>query len=104
MSAATLKQVPFKSTSDRMITLGDLCDLTADRTALLIEIKTSHPGDIRLAGRATDILSGYRGRAALMSFDPEQTAAVLVGVCALNLALKNGTSERLSQRRLLGHV
>src|SRR4051794_2702284 len=36
LTAAGLKQFAFKQGSDRMITLGDLCDLTADRTALLI--------------------------------------------------------------------
>src|SRR6187455_1520764 len=29
MSAAELKRVPFRATTDRMITLGELCDLAA---------------------------------------------------------------------------
>ncbi len=33
LTAAQLKQVPFKDTADRMITLGELCDLTAGRVA-----------------------------------------------------------------------
>jgi glycerophosphoryl diester phosphodiesterase len=76
MAAADLKRVAFKTTSDRMITLGELCDLAADRTVLLIELKSSGNGDRRLVARAAEVLSGYRGRAALMSFYPEQTAAL----------------------------
>jgi glycerophosphoryl diester phosphodiesterase len=74
MTAADLKRVAFKTTSDRMITLGELCDLAADRTVLLIELKSSGRDDNRLVTRAAAVLSGYRGRAALMSFDPGQTA------------------------------
>ena len=76
MTAADLKRVAFKATSDRMITLGELCDLTADRTVLLIELKSKGDGDSRLPARAAKVLSGYGGRAALMSFDPGQTAAL----------------------------
>ena len=39
-TAAELKRVAFKATADRMLTLGELCDLTADRVALMIEIKS----------------------------------------------------------------
>src|SRR5882757_6723399 len=36
MSADTLRRVAFKTTADRMLTLGELCDLAASRTLLLI--------------------------------------------------------------------
>src|ERR1700757_2744646 len=36
MTAAALKRVTFKGTSDRMLTLGELCDLVGGRTTLLI--------------------------------------------------------------------
>src|SRR6476619_70653 len=52
VAAAALKRVGLNTTRDRMITLGQTCD------------------------RAAEVLSGYRGRAALMSFYPEQTAAL----------------------------
>jgi glycerophosphoryl diester phosphodiesterase len=75
MSAADLKRVAFKATTDRMITLGELCDLVAGRATLVIELK-SHYGnsDDLLVGRAAKILLGYRGPAAVMSFDPAQIA------------------------------
>jgi glycerophosphoryl diester phosphodiesterase len=74
--AAALKRVALKATADRMITLGELCDLVAGRVTLVIEIKSRFDGDLRLALRAAAVLASYRGAAALMSFDPEPVAAV----------------------------
>src|SRR5262245_57712932 len=36
MTAAALKQVAFKAAAERMITLGELCDLVAGRATLVI--------------------------------------------------------------------
>ena len=72
VTAAELKRTPFKAGTDRMITLGDLCDLTAGRTPLIIELKSHDDGDRRLVRRTTDVLSTYGGHAAVMSFDPLQ--------------------------------
>src|SRR5215468_10686534 len=72
MTAAELKRVEFKGTADRMITLGELCDFVAGRAAMLIELKSVRAGDRRLAARAADVLSGYVGNAAVMSFEPRQ--------------------------------
>jgi len=74
MTAAELKRVEFKGTADRMVTLGELCDFVAGRTAMLIELKSARAGDRRLAARAADVLSGYGGKAAVMSFEPRQVA------------------------------
>jgi glycerophosphoryl diester phosphodiesterase len=76
MTAAELKRVEFKGTADRMITLGELCDFVAGRAALLIELKSPRAGDQRLAARAAEVLSGYRGKAAVMSFEPRLVAEV----------------------------
>ena len=76
MPAAELKRVAFRGTADRMITLRELCDLVADRTGLLVEIKSRFDGDLRLVTRAADVLAGYAGRVALMSFDPAPIAAL----------------------------
>ena len=40
MTAAALKSVPFRATADRMITVGELCDLVAGRVPLVIELKS----------------------------------------------------------------
>ncbi len=76
MTTSDLKRIAFKATADRMITLGELCDLVAGRTPLIIELKSRFDRDRRLVGRAAAVLSGYRGAAAVMSFDPGQIAAL----------------------------
>jgi glycerophosphoryl diester phosphodiesterase len=76
MTAADLKRVAFKATADRMLTLGELCDLVAGYVTLVIELKSRFDGDTRLVARAAEVLSGYGGPAALMSFDPGQISAL----------------------------
>jgi glycerophosphoryl diester phosphodiesterase len=76
MTAAQLKRIPLKAGTDRMITLGELCDLAAGRTTLVIELKSHFDRDQRLVTRTADVLSRYRGPAAVMSFDPVQMAAL----------------------------
>lgn len=70
MTVSAIKAVPFKATTDRIITLGELCDLVAGRSTLVIELKSRFDGDRRIARRAAQVLNGYTGPAALMSFDP----------------------------------
>jgi len=76
LSAAELKRVSFKATRDRMITLGDLCDLVARRVTLVLELKSRFDSDLRLVARAAAVLKNYAGPVAVMSFDPAQIAAV----------------------------
>jgi glycerophosphoryl diester phosphodiesterase len=76
MSAADLKRVAFRATADRMITLGELCELVAGRATLLVEIKSRFDGDLRLVTRAAEVLARYSGHVALMSFDPAPIAAL----------------------------
>jgi glycerophosphoryl diester phosphodiesterase len=76
LSAADLKRVPFRATADRMMTLGELLDLVAGRVPLVIELKSRFDGDLRLAERAGAVLAGYRGPAAVMSFDPAPVTAL----------------------------
>jgi len=75
MTAADLKRVPFKSTSDRMMALADLIDLVAGRVGLFLELKSRFDGDLRLARRVAAALASYRGPVAVMSFDPHLVAA-----------------------------
>jgi len=95
-TAAELKQVAFKATADRMLTLGELCDLTAGKVALVIELKSRFDGDLRLASRAAKVLSGYKGPAAVMSFDPEPVGALRDLASALPrglVAMQRGASN-----------
>src|SRR5262245_29827231 len=86
MSATDLKRVAFRASADHMLTLSELCDLVADRAALLVEIKSRFDGDLRLVKRAAEVLGAYRGRVALMSFDPAPIAAL----CSLAPGLPRG--------------
>jgi glycerophosphoryl diester phosphodiesterase len=72
MSSAELRRVAFKGTTDRMISVGELCEVVAGRVTLVIELKSGRADDQRLAKRAAAVLSGYAGPAAVMSFDPAQ--------------------------------
>jgi glycerophosphoryl diester phosphodiesterase len=70
LGAARLKQVAFKATAERMVTLGDLCDLVASRVTLMLELKSRFDGDVRIAARTTAVLDSYRGPVGVGSFDP----------------------------------
>jgi len=83
MTAAELKRVAFKATADRMLTLGELCDLVGGRVTLVVELKSRYDGDRRLVARAAQVLAGYRGPAAVMSFDPAQVAAARLAAPSL---------------------
>jgi glycerophosphoryl diester phosphodiesterase len=74
MTAAAIQAVRFKQTSDRILTLGELCDLIGGRATLLLELKSRFDGDLRLAARTAQVLVGYGGPVAAMSFDPAPVA------------------------------
>jgi glycerophosphoryl diester phosphodiesterase len=76
MSAADLKRVPFRADAGRMMTLGELTDLVGGRVPLVIELKSRFDGDLRLGERTAAVLAGYRGPAAVMSFDPAPVTAL----------------------------
>jgi glycerophosphoryl diester phosphodiesterase len=74
MTAAALKRVAFRDADERMMTLGELCDLVAGRVAVLVELKSRFDGDARLPLRVAAVLDRYGGPVAPMSFDPRQLA------------------------------
>jgi len=76
MTAADLKRVRFKATSDRMLTLGELCDLVRGQATLVLELKSAFDGDRRVALRTVDVLKNYPGAIAAMSFDPDLVVAL----------------------------
>jgi glycerophosphoryl diester phosphodiesterase len=76
MTAAQLKAVAFNDTSERMMSLGDLCALVAGRVPLVIEVKSHFDGDRRLVARMAEVLASYSGPAVGMSFDPDQVLAL----------------------------
>jgi glycerophosphoryl diester phosphodiesterase len=76
MDAAELAAVPFRATSDRMMTLGELLDLVAGKSALFLELKSHFDRDGRLPVRVADVVLSYAGPIAVMSFDPWQMDAL----------------------------
>ena len=70
LNAAEVREVRFRNSDDRILTLGELCDLVGGRVPLVVEIKSRFDGDLRLAPRVADVLGAYKGPAAAMSFDP----------------------------------
>jgi glycerophosphoryl diester phosphodiesterase len=76
LTAAELKRVAFRNSDERMMTLGELCDLVGGRVTMLVELKSRFDGDTRLPVRVADVLGGYRGAVAPMSFDPRQLAVL----------------------------
>jgi len=76
LSAPELKAVSFKATRDRILTLGELCERVGGCTPLVIELKSHDDGDLRLARRTAEVLAGYLGPVAVMSFDPALVEAI----------------------------
>jgi glycerophosphoryl diester phosphodiesterase len=75
-TSAELKQVAFKDTPEKMMSLGDLCALVAGRVPLVIEVKSHFDGDRKLVTRMAEVLASYDGPAVGMSFDPDQVMAL----------------------------
>jgi glycerophosphoryl diester phosphodiesterase len=75
-TAAELKQVRFKDTAERMMSLGDLCALIGGRVPLVVEVKSHFDGDRKLVRRMAEVLASYSGPVAGMSFDPDQVLAL----------------------------
>jgi glycerophosphoryl diester phosphodiesterase len=76
LSAAELKRVPFLASADRMITLGELCDLVGGRVPLVLELKSRFDGDDRLVTRVAGVLASQAAPVAAMSFDPRLVAGL----------------------------
>ena len=102
MTAAALKRVAFKGSADRMLTLGELCDLVGGRTTLLIELKGAFAGDTRLAARTASVLAGRTGPIAAMSFDPSLMAALRAVAPSLTLGLVAMRREPPTRRQPRG--
>ena len=102
MSAAALKRVPFRATADRMLTLGELLDLVAGRTALFLELKSRFDRDLRLVRRMAEVIKTYAGPVATMSFDPfsvdamrDLVPALPRGIVAQRHADEEGAHDKL---------
>ncbi|MBW7965850.1 glycerophosphodiester phosphodiesterase [Bradyrhizobium sp. BR 10261] len=75
-TAAELKAITFKNTTERMMSLTDLCAMVDGRVPLVIEVKSHFDGDRKLVKRMAEVLASYQGHAVGMSFDPDQVLAL----------------------------
>ena len=75
-SAAEIKQLVIRNSTDRVQTLAELLAQVRGQVPLVIELKSHWDGDVRLAQRAIDGLKGYTGPYCIMSFDPDMIAEV----------------------------
>jgi glycerophosphoryl diester phosphodiesterase len=66
-----LQGIALRGTKDRIPALTELLAQVKGRVPLVIELKSSWDGDLRLARRVLDAVEDYDGPYALMSFDPD---------------------------------
>ena len=76
MSAADIQKARFRATSDRILTLSELCRLVEGRAPLLLELKSRFDGDVRLVDRVVAVVGAYSGPVGVMSFDPALVEAI----------------------------
>ncbi|MBS9476620.1 glycerophosphodiester phosphodiesterase family protein [Ancylobacter radicis] len=75
LTTEAFRAMELRGTTDRTMTLGDLLARVAGRSTLVIELKSQYDGNLAVARRAVEVLAGYAGPVALMSFDPDLVAA-----------------------------
>lgn len=107
--AADLTQTILSGTSDRIPTLGDVLEMVAGRTPLLVELK-DQDGRLgtnvgQMARRVAELLAAYSGDTACMSFNPHSVAALREAAPGMALGLVTGPLEgtfwtRVPERRL----
>lgn len=68
-TSGELSFLSIGSTPDRVPTLRQLLDLTQSKVPLVLELKGRKDDDEGFAASVLEVLEGYRGHVALMSFD-----------------------------------
>jgi glycerophosphoryl diester phosphodiesterase len=74
VTASDLGRFAYKSCDQHIISLAEFLAIIDSRVPVIVEIKSRHDGDMRLAHRALASVSAYPGPVCLKCFDP----AVLV--------------------------
>lgn len=97
-TAAELARTPLLGSADTIPALADFLALVAGRVPLLIEIKDQDgmlgPGVGPLETRVAELLAGYHGPVALMSFNPHSVAALAKAAPDLPRGLTSCDFER----------
>lgn len=75
-STTQMKGLKIRRSGDRVQTLAELLAQVNAQVPLIIELKSHWDGDERLATRTLEVMRGYKGEYAIMSFDPAVIEAV----------------------------
>lgn len=109
-TAADLARVRFRTTSDRMQTLGEFLDQIAGRAVPVIELKSRRGEEGPLEARTAEMLRAYPHPAAVMSFNPRSMAwfaanAPEIARGQISMAYTDGPSRKMPawQRFALRH-
>lgn len=73
---AELAAIRYRDGTDTITPLAGLLEQVGDAVPLVIELKTLWDGADRLERFVADALASYRGRAAVMSFDPHAVSTL----------------------------
>ena len=76
-TATALQDMVLRDSADRIQTLPEVLAQVNGRVPLVIELKSHWDGSLALARRTAEIVRGYDGHLALMSFDPEVVAGLI---------------------------
>jgi glycerophosphoryl diester phosphodiesterase len=71
-----LQNMAFKDSKDKVQTLAELLEQVDRKQTLVIELKSHWDNDNSLTDRVLNVMRGYNGPYALMSFDPDILACV----------------------------
>jgi glycerophosphoryl diester phosphodiesterase len=86
LTVSELKATAFQAGNDHIQTLGELLGQAQGRAPLVIELKSQWDGNEPLVRRTLEVVRGYHGPFALMSFDPK----VIMSVRALAPEIARG--------------
>jgi glycerophosphoryl diester phosphodiesterase len=67
---AELKQLPIRRSNERIPTFAEFLEVVAGRVPIVVELKSPWPRKTPIARNVANLLEGYKGQVAVMSFDP----------------------------------
>jgi glycerophosphoryl diester phosphodiesterase len=75
-TAAELGRLAVAGTAETIPTLPGFLAAVGGGVPVIVEVKSRHDGDLRLATRTAEVVAGFDGPVALKSFDPQVVAAL----------------------------
>ncbi len=84
-TARELSAIRLKGSNESVPLLWELLQAIQGRAPLVVELKSNFDGNLALARRVAELLAGYRGPAAIESFDPDPIAFLRQNRMALGI-------------------